>query len=84
MTKEEELQNSLSKTIDYYEKYINDVIQQTDAFPVAHQLIKTNDGMNEYNVRDSSINFTNANVKENEIYNNAIFYDVLCNRLYTN
>ena len=62
---------------NYYKKYINDVIQQTDAFPVAHQLIKTNDGMNEYNIRDSLINFTNANVKENEIILTYTIYNEL-------
>ena len=62
---------------NYYEKYIQDLIKQSDSFPVAHQQFKTEDGINEYNVRDSSINFTNSKVKENEIILTYTIYNEL-------
>ena len=62
---------------NYYEKYIQDLIKQSDSFIVAHQQFKTEDGVNEYNVHGSSINFTNANVKENEIILTYTIYNEL-------
>ena len=62
---------------NYYENYIQAVIENADNFPVAEQTFETEDQTNNYSLLDSTLYFNNNNVKENEIILTYTIYNEL-------